>query len=420
MHAYSNLPSTLDTVRAQFPSLAVIDDGKPRIYFDNPAGTQVTAKAVSRMQDYLLNATANSAGCFRTSLATTNLVVEAREKMQAFLNAHSADEIVFGPNMTSLTFHLTRALEPLLSPGDEILLTRMDHDGNVTPWTLLAERCGLSIKWLEFDRESCQYNLEQLERLLTPRTRLVAVNHASNITGTINNVAEIAKHARACGALSYVDSVQFAPHGDVDVQDLGCDFLVCSAYKFYGPHVGILWGKKSVLDALSPPKLRAAPDTTPRNFETGCANYEGLAALIGTVEYYEWLGRQHSPEQDARTLINNAKSWMRMHEDALAVRLLQGLSSMPKVRVHGIADEALIHNRVSTISVSVAGHHPLALATALAEHNIFTWSGHNYALQVIDSLGLADSGGVLRLGPVHYNTAAEVDHVLERLERIIT
>lgn len=417
--------SAIDEVRAQFPALALADEGVPRVYFDNPAGTQVPLQVLGRMREYMVHSMANNGGLFRTSAATAALVDLARAKMQHFLNAASAEEIVFGPNMTSLTFHLSRTLEPRLRAGDEILLTRMDHDGNVTPWTLLAERLGLVVRWLDFDPATSRYRLEQLDTLLGPRTRIAAFNYASNITGTVNDVAEIARRVRDVGGLSYVDAVQYAPHGDVDVQALGCDFLVCSAYKFYGPHVGVLWGRKQLLDALTPAKLKAAPDVTPKRFETGCANFEGLAALIGAVEYYEWLGARQGAAQGGGTraatrgLIGAGKRWMREQEGRLAVRLLRGLEALPGVCVHGLAAGAGADERVSTVSFSVQGRHTQQLAACLAERNVFAWSGHNYALQVIDRLGLQERGGVLRLGPVHYNTIREVEYVLDCLEQIL-
>jgi cysteine desulfurase family protein (TIGR01976 family) len=410
--------AAIGDVRAQFPSLSVTDDGQPRVYFDNPAGTQVPRHVIDRIASYLATSSANYGGHFRTSRATVDLIATTRTKLAAFCNAGSSDEIVIGPNMTSLTFAMSRHLEPLFRQGDEILLTRMDHDGNVSPWMLLARRLGLEIRWLEFDTRSYRYSMHQLDDLITERTRLAAINYASNITGTINDVAAIAARVKAAGGMTYVDAVQFAPHGDIDVGTLGCDFLVCSAYKFYGPHVGVLWGRSDLLDTLSPAKLRAAPDRAPERFETGCANFESIAGVLGALEYYEWLGRAHGAKETrsvdltARDAISAGKAWMRTQEDALAARLIEGLAALPGVTIHGLTAAADLSNRVSTVSVTVRGHKPDDLARALADHNVFVWSGHNYALEVIDHLGLADRGGVLRFGPVHYNTLAEVDRVI--------
>lgn len=415
-----NAISLLDAVRGRFPALAVTDDGQPRIYFDNPAGTQVPDMVIDRVSGYYRETNANYGGRFRTSQATVTLAREAREAMAAFVNARSADEIVIGPNMTSLTYAASRALSPRFRPGDEILLTRMDHDANVTPWVQLAGRLGLEVRCLDFDTGSYRYDLNRLDDLVNERTRLAAINYASNITGTINDVAAIVARVKAASdALCYVDAVQYAPHGDVDVQQLGCDFLVCSAYKFYGPHVGVLWGRGALLESLTPDKLRAAPDSVPHRFETGCANSEGIAGLLGAIEYYRWLGAQLG-ETDLRRSIQVAKAWMCEHERTLAGRLIGGLAALPGVTVHGISDADALDDRVSTVSVTVAGRHPADLAEALGQHNVFTWSGHNYAVDVIDMLGCADSGGVLRFGPVHYNSIDEVDRVLALMHELVT
>jgi cysteine desulfurase family protein (TIGR01976 family) len=412
----------IDTVRAQFPSLAVADEGRARIYFDNPAGTQVPQQVIDRTVGYYTNINANSGGAFVTSRESVAMIVETRRKLAAFFNAADADEIVIGQAMTALTFHMTRALEPIFQPGDEILVTQMDHDGNVTPWLRLAERLGLTVKWLPFDPETARYDLAALDTLLTPRTRLAAINYASNITGTINDVAAIAKRVKAVGGLTYVDAVQYAPHGVIDVQTLGVDFLVCSAYKFYGPHLGILWGRRELLERFHPPKLRAAPEAIPHRYMMGAPQFESIAGLGGALDYYVWLGGEIASDADraaATHPMNAAKLWMQRHEEALAARLIAGLQNFKGVTIHGLTGANEMSGRVSTVSATFAGHDPAALATALAGRNIFTWSGHNYALDVIDRLGLKDKGGVLRFGPVHYNTAAEVDETLAALDRFV-
>jgi cysteine desulfurase family protein (TIGR01976 family) len=404
-------------VRSQFPSLSECDDGKPRIYLDNPAGTQVPRQVVDRMTEYFLRSNSNSGGTFATARISDEIIEAARRGMADFVNAVSPDEIVFGPNMTSLTFQMTRALAPLINPGDEILVTRMDHDANVTPWRLLAERTGAQIKWLDFSRDTFRYELEDLDRLLSPRTRLAAVNYASNVTGTINDVAEIARRVRAAGGLTYVDAVQFAPHGVIDVQALGCDFLVCSAYKFYGPHAGILWGRRDLLESLKPEKLDASSDELPSRYEIGTQSHEAIAGILGALEYYAWLGADAGGSFRAR--INAGKAAMQRHEQDLTSRLTAGLSALRGVRIHGLTGANEMVDRVSTISLSVEGHSPDALAAALGDQNIFVWGGHNYALEVIDRLGISREEGVLRIGPVHYNTFEEIDIVVSALDRII-
>ncbi len=420
------MTSPIDRVRASFPSLAVTDGGVPRVFFDNPAGTQVPSQVIERYTSYFTRSNANSGGSFVTSRDSMEIAGLARARLAAFVNAPSADEIVIGRSMTALTFHITQAIQPMIKPGDEIIVTRMDHDGNVTPWLRLAERTGAVIKWLPFDRETTRYDMAALDALLSPRTRLAAINYASNITGTINDVATICAKVRGAGGLTYIDAVQYAPHGIVDVQALGCDFLVCSPYKFYGPHVGVLWGRRELLEQMSPPKLRVSPETLPSRYMLGTAAYESIAGTLGALEYYDWLGetvatpaqRDAAGEGSART-INAAKLWMQDHEAALALRLIEGLKPLKGVKVHGLTGANEMHERVSTVSITVDGHAPAELANMLGAQNIFAWSGHNYALDLIAWLGLAEQGGILRLGPVHYNTFAEVDQVVDALARAI-
>ena len=416
------MTDAIAAVRASFPSLAVTDGGAPRIYFDNPAGTQVPRQVIDRTVDYYTRINANAGGAFVTSRESVAMIDETRRKLARFFNAPDPDEIVIGQAMTALTFHMTRALESWFQPGDEVIVTRMDHDGNVTPWLRLAERLGLTVKWLPFDVETARYDLGVLETLLTPRTKLAAVNYASNITGTINDVAAIAARVKAVGGLTYVDAVQFAPHGVIDVQALGCDFLVCSAYKFYGPHLGILWGRRALLERFTPPKLRAAPEALPHRYMMGAPQFESIAGLGGALDYYEWLGGAVASDADrsaAGGAMNAAKLWMQRHEEALAARLIAGLKTFKGAKIHGLTGANEMSGRVSTVSVTFEGHDPAALAIALAGRNIFAWAGHNYALDVIDWLGLAGKGGVLRFGPVHYNTVAEVDETLAALDRLV-
>lgn len=412
----------IDLVRSQFPSLAVKDGGRRRIYFDNPAGTQVSKFVTDRISDYFLHHNANKDGAFVTTRATSAIIDAVRQGMAAFFNAGTIEEVVIGPSMTALTFRMARGLENRFAPGDEIIVTSMDHDGNVSPWLQMAERRGLVVKRLEFDRETYRYDMAAFERLLTPHTKFAAVNYASNITGTINDVGAIAKRMKANGGLTYVDAVQYAPHGVIDVQTLGCDFLVCSAYKFYGPHLGILWGRKELLADMPIDKLRAAPTYLPGRFEQGSAPFELLAGLLGALHYYAWIGGDKTVfgpfDVPLRTSINAGKLLMLRQEERLAQRLIEGLRALPGIRVHGLVGDNEMSERVSTVSISVAGRDPDQLAEALAERNIFVWSGHNYALDVISHLGLGDAG-VLRIGPVHYNTDGEVDEILSAMKELV-
>jgi cysteine desulfurase family protein (TIGR01976 family) len=419
----------LELIRAQFPALALTHDDRPRIYFDNPAGTQVPQQVIDRMTATMVECNANMGGRFRTSIEATALVHEAHVAMADFYNAASPSEIVFGQNMTTLTFMMTRVLGPRFSEGDELITTTMEHDGNATPWLTMARERGMVVKTLEFDRSTYEFDLAQLDELITDRTRFAAINYSSNILGTINDVKAIARRVSAVGGLTYVDAVQYAPHGPIDVQDLGCDFLVASAYKFYGPHQGVLWGREALLSELPAYKLRVVPDRTPDKFETGTQSLEGHAGVLGAIEYLQWLGTgmgvAHQPTtaglRDRTRALHGALGAMVDYEHSLSGRMIAGLQRLDGVVVRGITDPAAAARRVPTVSITREGMVPGDLAAFLAERGVYVWDGHSYALPVIEHLGLQDSGGVVRLGPTHYNTTAEVDTVLgligEFLER---
>jgi cysteine desulfurase family protein (TIGR01976 family) len=414
-------------IRSEFPALSVRDDGLPRIYFDNPAGTQVPRAVVDKMSDCLLESNANVGGYFRTSDRATAVVDEAHEAMADLLNAPSPDEIVFGQNMTTITLHLSRSIGRLMQAGDEIILTRMDHDANVQPWILLARDLGLEVKWLPFDLDSFEFDLSRLDDLLTDRTRLVCAGGASNLIGTINDVKTICSKARDAGAWSYIDAVQSVPHVSTDVQDLGCDFLVCSAYKFFGPHQGILWGRREVLEALEAYKVRPAPEEIPGCFETGTQSHEGMAGTTAAVDHLASIGEifagnyqeRYKKFKDRRLHVHAAMDCLFDYESELAGRLIDGLQRLPGVRVQGITSKDAMARRVPTVSFTVAGVEPASIAEALARKNIFVWSGHNYAVEVAMALGIFDSGGAIRVGPVHYNTKDEVDAILIALDEIL-
>ena len=417
----------LDAVRRRFPSLSIEDAGVPRVYFDNPAGTQVPDVVVERVSECLIQSNANMGGHFETSRRADRVIADAHEAMADFLNAASASEIVFGQNMTTITLHISRSIGRMLARGDEIIVSRMDHDANVTPWTLLAEDLGLEVRWLPFDTESFEFDLAELQALLSPRTKLVCVGAASNLTGTINDVKTVCRLARDAGALTYIDAVQLAPHVAIDVQDLGCDFLVCSAYKFFGPHQGILWGRLPLLESLTPYKVRPASPDPPYCFETGTQSHEGMAGTAAAVDYFAWIGEtmaQHLHDDNAeypfrRRMIRSALQYLFAYEQRLAAHLLSGLRSLPGVRIHGITDAAALDRRVPTVAFTVDGARPADVAEALGERNIFVWSGHNYAVEVAKSLGIYDAGGAVRVGPVHYNGIDEIDRTLAALEDIL-
>ena len=415
------MPLDIQEIRSQFPAFGVQDVGKARIYLDNPAGTQVPRQCLQRITDYMIHCNANHGGHFRTSIESDEILAEAHRAMADFLNAPSADEIIFGPNMTTLTFAISRSLGHWLKPGDQIILTRMDHDANVNPWRQLADDRGLEVKWLSFNRESYRYDLEELETLLSPKVKLLAVNYASNAIGTINDVKEISAMAHSAGALVYVDAVQYAPHGPTDVQALGCDFLVCSAYKFFGPHQGILWGKLDLLEELPAYKVRPAENSPPGKFETGTQSHEGQAGTLGALEYLSGVGETMAREYHSqfprfagrRKYLHAAMAAIKEYEKTLSARLISGLQQVPGVKIHGISDLKQLDGRVPTVSFTREGFHPTEIARRLAEENIFTWDGHYYAVEVIEHLGLSGKGGMLRVGAAHYNTAEEIDRLVE-------
>ncbi|MEM8817296.1 MAG: cysteine desulfurase-like protein [Pseudomonadota bacterium] len=415
------MPFNLDTVRAAFPSLALLDDGKRRIYFDNPAGTQVPSRVLDRMRDSMLHANANLGGAFSTSAAAERIVQNARQAMQDFLNAESTDEIVFGQNMTSLTLQLSRSIGRELAAGDEIVVSRMDHDANVEPWLLMARDHGLIVRWLPFNTQTFEFDEDALDKVLSARTRLVCVTGASNLTGTLNDLESLCGKARKHGAWTYIDAVQSAPHVVTDVQALGCDFLTCSAYKFFGPHQGILYGRRAVLERLTPYKVRPAPDTLPWCFETGTQSQESMAGTAAAVDYFAWVGRDMAGESGSRR--EQLTAGMRLlldYEKTLSARLIEGMSRIEGLTILGISDLDALDRRVPTVAFRHARKAPRDIASALAADNIFVWSGHNYALEAARALGILETGGAVRVGPVHYNSVAEIDEFLFALEQILS
>lgn len=414
----------LTTVRAQFPALQQTDaHGQHYVYFDGPGGTQVPQSVINAMADYLAHANANTHGLYETSRRTDAVVNEARRAMADFLNAPSPDEIVFGPNMTTLTFAISRAIGRTLQPGDEIIVTRLDHDANVAPWVALEER-GAVIRRADFDVEDCTLDMEGLRRLINPKTRLVAVGYASNAVGTVNDVRTIGEWAHAVGAWLYVDAVHYAPHGPIDVQAIGCDFLACSVYKFFGPHLGVLWGRYELLDRLPAYKVRPADPQPPDKFESGTKNHEGLAGTVAAVDYLAGLGRAHGDGfADAaagftgrRRDLKVALAAIRAYERPLFERLMAGLQTIPGLTIYGITDSRDFDRRVPTVAFRMAGHSPQAIAQRLGDAGIFVWDGNYYALSVTERLGVEESGGMVRVGIAHYNTAEEVERLLEVLK----
>ena len=402
-------------IRAQFPALALRDGGRDRIYFDNPAGTQVPQRVIDRTVDCLANRNANLGGYFVTTVEAGELVDLAHRACADFYNAASMNEIVFGQNMTSLTLHMSRCLGKKLKRGDEIVLSRMDHDANVAPWLLLADDLGLVVRWIDFDTETYEVPEDALTRVLSDKTKLLAMGMASNCTGTVNDVKRFVAEAKKAGAIVYLDAVQYAPHYAIDVQDLGADFVVSSAYKWFGPHQGILWGREALLKETFGYKVRPAGEDLPHKFETGTLSHEGMAGTLGAIEYLEQFG---TGETRARRI---ASAWGNLadYEHGITLKLIEGLKTFKGITIRGITSANAMHRRVPTVSFTLDGHHPETLAKAFAKDNIFVWSGHNYAIEPVSRMGLMDKGGVLRVGLAHYNTEAEVDALLSSLTRQI-
>jgi len=413
----------LEGIRTNFPALALTDQGRARIYADNPAGTQVPAGVAQAVAQAMLHSCANLGGHFVTSLAADQIVADAHADAAMFVGAQSAREIVIGQSMTSLTFHVSRSICQNFQPGDEIVITRMEHEGNVAPWLEMARDKGLTIRWVPFDLQTWKVEPEALAAVLADaqpgRMRLVCLNYASNMTGSVNDIPALARLATAAGALVYVDAVQLAPHHLVDVQALGCDFLVCSAYKFFGPHLGVLWGREEVMLGLHPYKGRCVSDDLPDRFEAGTPQVELLAGLSATVGYFVDLGRRLGADGDARACIAAAYKAARAYEERLTLRLVDALLQTEGVRILGITNSSQMRERVPTVSLRVDGHKPSDLAQGFADAGIFVWHGHNYAYESALQLGLPLDEGVVRIGLAHYNTDAEVDCIAATLEYLV-
>jgi cysteine desulfurase family protein (TIGR01976 family) len=406
------------SVRRNFPSLKQTQDGRQVVFFDNPGGTQAPMAVADAMSHYLLHDNANHGGAYATSRRSDAMLEAAHQAMADMLGAASPDEIVFGPNMTSLTFALSRALGRWLKPGDEVVVTRLDHDANISPWMLLARDTGAGLRWVDFHPEDCTLDMDDLERQLSGRTKILACAYASNAVGTINDVKTITQMARHAGALIFIDAVQYAPHGVIDVRALDCDFLVCSAYKFFGPHVGALYGKFDLLDRLPAYKVRPAKDRPPHKFETGTQNHEGIAGTLAAVEYLASLSGSSLENTSRRERLMVAMKRIEAYERDLVSTLIAGLDQVKGLRFYGIRDPSRFEARVPTVAFRIDGFSPRQVAEHLGDKGIFVWDGNYYALAVTERLGVEDKGGMVRVGLVHYNTEEEVDRLIEELRRM--
>jgi cysteine desulfurase family protein (TIGR01976 family) len=404
----------VDALRRQFPALALEQDGRPIAFFDGPGGTQVPQSVIDAVTRYYRESNANTEGAFLTIRRSDDVIAEAHQAMADMLGAADPHEIKFGPNMTTLTFHISRSIVATMAPGDEIVVTGLDHHGNIDPWLGAARDRGLTVRVWEPRLDDCTLDLADLDGLLGPRTKLVAVGWASNAVGTINPVAEIVPRAHGAGAWTYVDAVHAAPHLPIDVRAVDTDFLACSTYKFFGPHMGVLYGKADVLDALPSYKLKPAHD----RFETGTQSFESQAGVIAAVEYLAGIGSSGGGAEARGARVRTAMAAIRDYEMELYGRLVDGLEAIPGLRLYGITDRGRFGERTPTAAISLEGHAPRAICEALGREGIATWDGDFYASGLIERLGLAESGGVVRIGLMHYNTAAEVDRVVGALAGI--
>jgi cysteine desulfurase family protein (TIGR01976 family) len=406
------------SIREQFPAI-----NRPVIFLDNPGGTQIARQSLERITGYLVDSNANHGGNFATSRDSDAVVDAARAAAADLLNAALPEEVVLGPNMTSLTFRISRALAPTFHPGETLVVTRLDHDANVSPWVRMAEDRGMRVRWVDFDPETGMLDMNDMRRAMQEKPRLVAAGYASNALGTAM--------AKEAGALTYIDAVQYAPHGPIDVQQLGCDFLVCSAYKFFGPHVGVLYGRYDLLESLRAYRVRPAPALPPGKFETGTNNFEGIAGLLGAIEYLEWVGKtfggelldlyagEYGPRTGRRATLKAAMSAIRSYETEISRAMLRTLHAIRGVRIYGPAETEDVALRVPTFSFTKEGYSAQALACHLDTRGINTWDGNFYAINVTERLGLeAPNLGLLRAGAVHYNTLDEIDRFGAALEEL--
>jgi cysteine desulfurase family protein (TIGR01976 family) len=411
----------VEAVRARFPSLTRTDEhGRPYVFADAPGGSQVTQGVIDAIGEHLRQGTSNTHGAFLTSRETDELIEVARRSAADLVGADPG-EIVFGPNATTLLMGVARSFGRTLEPGDEVVLTRLDHDANVRPWLLAAEDAGATVRWVDVCEDDATLDVDSFDAALSERTRLVAFTLASNAVGSIPHAAELVRRAKAAGALVAVDGVHLAQHRALDLHRLGADIQACSPYKIFGPHLGIVAVRRELLETWRPYKVRPATDEPPASWETGTQNHEGLAGFAAAVEHVRWLGRTFTAEGevaggDPRAEVLAGYGAIAEHERTLSLRFLDGLGSLPRVRLWGIADPSRVDERTPTFAVRLGDAHPLATSEALGDRGIFTWDGHYYAIELFERLGLLeDGGGAVRIGFCHYSTEAEVDRVLEAL-----
>jgi cysteine desulfurase family protein (TIGR01976 family) len=407
----------VEWVRQQFPALRQAVNGQPAVFFDAPGGTQVPQQVIDAISEYLSKWNANLGGAFLTSQRSELIVEQAHQAMADFFNC-APDEVVFGANMTTLTFALSRAVGRDLKSGDELLVTCLDHDANVSPWVCLEER-GAKVRTADIKIADCTIDMFDLQAKIRRNTRLVAVGWAANAVGTINDVQEAIRLAHDVGAVTFIDAVHYAPHGLIDVKAIDTDFLACSSYKFFGPHQGILYGKREQLQRLRPYKLRVCSEKLPDRWETGTQNHECMAGVTAAIDYIAEVGRHHSSEvHTRREAIVAAYEVFQQHERELAGQLITGLLAIPGLTFYGITDPVKFDQRTPTVAIRMEGYTPRELAERLGERGIFTWDGNYYAINLAERLGVQQSGGMLRIGLAHYNTAEEINRLLIELRAL--
>ncbi|MFP6658556.1 MAG: cysteine desulfurase-like protein [Pirellulales bacterium] len=412
-------PDIVEQLRRGFPALRREVNGRSAVFLDGPAGTQVPQSVIEAISGYLMRMNANHGGHFATSRDSDAMLAQGHAAVAELLGANDPECVSFGANMTSLTFALSRALSLTWQPGDEVLVTRLEHDANFTPWVLAARDAGARVRYVAIHPDDCTLDLDDLRSKLSERTRLVAVGCASNATGTINPVAEICRWARDLGALTFLDAVHFAPHARIDVARLDCDFLACSAYKFFGPHVGIMWGRRKLLEELEAYKLRPAPNSLPDKWMTGTQNHECIAGTLAAIEYLADVGRMANANAnlDNTPALDAAFEAIQSYEGELVAHLLAGLAELPKIRVWGITAPSRLAERLPTVSITHQEMNAENLARHLGNRGIFVWDGNYYALPLTETLGV-EPDGMVRIGLVHYNTHEEVDRLLLELESV--
>ncbi len=410
------IQQNIQQIRAKFPGLQKQHDGRPAIFFDGPAGTQVPQQVIDAFSDYFTRCNANHGGDFLTSRENDQWIDRAHRAFAQFVGADDPGEIIFGQNMTSLTFAFSRALATTWNAGDEIVVTRLDHDANVTPWVLAAEDAGVTVRYVEFEQENYTLDLDSLRAAVNEKTRLVAIGAASNATGGVNPVKQITEIAHAVGALVYVDAVHYGPHGLIDVVDWDCDFLACSAYKFFGPHLGILWGRRELLESLTAYKVRPAEDDLPGKWMTGTQSFESIAAGLACVDYICQLSHpdvEVTPE-NRRQLLQQSYEMILEYEQHMTAHMLDRFAQIDGIKVYGITDTENLAHRFSTFSITHSHIPTTQLSKILCDAGVFVWRGHYYALQFTETLGL-EPEGMIRIGLVHYNSIAEIDSMMDVL-----